>query len=29
VDAEVLAGVQFAIDAPYPDPSEVTEDVYV
>ncbi len=25
---EVESGVQFAIDAPYPDPSEVTEDVY-
>jgi pyruvate dehydrogenase E1 component alpha subunit len=24
----VEAGVQFALDAPYPDPSEVTEDVY-
>ena len=29
VDAEVLAGVDFALEAPYPDPSEVTEDVYV
>jgi acetoin:2,6-dichlorophenolindophenol oxidoreductase subunit alpha len=26
--AEVEAGVQFALDAPYPDPSQVTEDVY-
>jgi pyruvate dehydrogenase E1 component alpha subunit len=25
---EVEIGVQFAIDAPYPDPSQVTEDVY-
>jgi pyruvate dehydrogenase E1 component alpha subunit len=28
VQSEVEAGVQFAIEAPYPDPSEVTEDVY-
>jgi TPP-dependent pyruvate/acetoin dehydrogenase alpha subunit len=28
VKAEVEAGVQFAIDAPYPQPGEVTEDVY-
>jgi pyruvate dehydrogenase E1 component alpha subunit len=28
VEAEVSAGEQFALDAPYPDPSEVTEDVY-
>ncbi len=28
VKKEVEAGVQFAINAPYPDPSEVTEDVY-
>jgi pyruvate dehydrogenase E1 component alpha subunit len=28
VKSEVEAGVQFAIDAPYPDPSQVTEDVY-
>jgi TPP-dependent pyruvate/acetoin dehydrogenase alpha subunit len=28
VKAEVEAGVQFAIDTPYPQPSEVTEDVY-
>lgn len=28
VKAEVEAGMQFAINAPYPDPSEVTEDVY-
>ncbi len=28
VESEVEAGVKFAIDAPYPDPSEVTEDVY-
>ena len=28
VDVEVEAGVQFAINAPYPDISEVTEDVY-
>jgi len=29
VDAEVREGVDFALEAPYPDPSEVTEDVYV
>ncbi len=29
VAAEVEAGAQFAIDAPYPEKSEVTEDVYV
>jgi pyruvate dehydrogenase E1 component alpha subunit len=28
VEAEVQAGVQFALDAPYPDVSEVDEDVY-
>ena len=28
VKSEVEAGVQFAIDAPYPDLSQVTEDVY-
>ncbi len=28
VDAEVQAGVTFALEAPYPDPSEVTQDVY-
>ena len=28
VKSEVEAGVQFAIDAHYPDPSQVTEDVY-
>jgi acetoin:2,6-dichlorophenolindophenol oxidoreductase subunit alpha len=28
VRAEVAAGLQFALAAPYPDPSEVTEDVY-
>jgi pyruvate dehydrogenase E1 component alpha subunit len=28
VKAEVEAGVKFAIDAAYPDPSQVTEDVY-
>jgi len=28
VKSEVEAGVQFAIDATYPDPSQVTEDVY-
>jgi pyruvate dehydrogenase E1 component alpha subunit len=28
VKSEVESGVQFAIDAPYPDPSQVTEDVY-
>jgi TPP-dependent pyruvate/acetoin dehydrogenase alpha subunit len=28
VKAEVEAGVQFAINAPYPQPGEVTEDVY-
>jgi len=28
VKASVEAGVQFAIDAPYPDASQVTEDVY-
>jgi pyruvate dehydrogenase E1 component alpha subunit len=26
--AEVEAGVQFALDAPFPDPSQVTEDVF-
>jgi pyruvate dehydrogenase E1 component alpha subunit len=26
--AEVDAGVQFALDSPYPDPSQVTEDLY-
>ncbi len=26
--AEIETGVQFALDAPYPDPREVTEDVY-
>jgi acetoin:2,6-dichlorophenolindophenol oxidoreductase subunit alpha len=25
---EIEAGVQFALDAPYPDPSQVTEDLY-
>jgi TPP-dependent pyruvate/acetoin dehydrogenase alpha subunit len=29
VRAEVEAGEQFALNAPYPDPSEVTQDVYV
>ena len=28
VRAEITAGLQFALEAPYPDPSEVTEDVY-
>src|SRR3989442_5787068 len=28
VRAEVEAGVQFALDAPFPDPSEVYQDVY-
>ncbi|HEY0755150.1 MAG TPA: thiamine pyrophosphate-dependent dehydrogenase E1 component subunit alpha [Ktedonobacteraceae bacterium] len=28
IEAEVSAGEQFALDAPYPDPSEVTQDVY-
>jgi pyruvate dehydrogenase E1 component alpha subunit len=28
VSAEVAAGVQFALDAPYPDVSEVDQDVY-
>jgi pyruvate dehydrogenase E1 component alpha subunit len=28
VKTEVETGVQFAIDAPYPGPSQVTEDVY-
>lgn len=28
VRAEVEAGEEFALNAPYPDPSEVTEDVY-
>jgi len=28
VKAEIEAGIQFAIDAPYPDQSQVTEDVY-
>ena len=26
--AEIQAGVQFALDAPFPDPSQVTEDLY-
>jgi pyruvate dehydrogenase E1 component alpha subunit len=26
--AEIQAGVQFALDAPYPDASQVTEDLY-
>jgi len=26
--AEIAAGLQFALEAPYPDPGEVTEDVY-
>jgi acetoin:2,6-dichlorophenolindophenol oxidoreductase subunit alpha len=26
--AEIEAGVQFALDAPFPDPSQVTEDLY-
>jgi pyruvate dehydrogenase E1 component alpha subunit len=28
VQREIESGVQFALDAPYPDPSEVTQDVY-
>ena len=28
VKAEVEAGVQFALEAPYPDVRQVTEDVY-
>ncbi|HEY6408406.1 MAG TPA: ABC transporter substrate-binding protein, partial [Ktedonobacteraceae bacterium] len=28
VQAEVEAGEQFALDAPYPDPGEVEQDVY-
>ncbi|HET8606751.1 MAG TPA: thiamine pyrophosphate-dependent dehydrogenase E1 component subunit alpha [Gaiellaceae bacterium] len=28
VEAEVAAAVAYALDAPYPDPSEVTEDVF-
>ncbi len=28
VQAEIEAGEQFALDAPYPDPSEVDKDVY-
>jgi len=28
VDAEIQAGLQFALNAPYPDPSEVTQHVY-
>lgn len=28
IEAEVSAGEQFALNAPYPDPSEVTQDVY-
>ena len=28
VSSEVEAGAQFALDAPYPDPSEVDKDVY-
>jgi TPP-dependent pyruvate/acetoin dehydrogenase alpha subunit len=26
--AEVETGVKFGLDAPYPDPSQVTEDVF-
>ena len=26
--AEIEAAVRFALDAPFPDPSEVTEDVF-
>jgi hypothetical protein len=28
VKAEIDAGVQFALAAPYPDPRQVDEDVY-
>jgi TPP-dependent pyruvate/acetoin dehydrogenase alpha subunit len=28
VKAEIDSGVQFALAAPYPEPSEVDEDVY-
>jgi pyruvate dehydrogenase E1 component alpha subunit len=28
VEAEVAAAVAYALDAPYPDPSEVTDDVF-
>jgi pyruvate dehydrogenase E1 component alpha subunit len=28
VRAEIAAGVKFALEAPYPDPSEVTQNVY-
>ncbi|HYM92123.1 MAG TPA: thiamine pyrophosphate-dependent enzyme, partial [bacterium] len=28
VRAEIAAGVQFALEAPYPDPGEVTQNVY-
>jgi pyruvate dehydrogenase E1 component alpha subunit len=28
VKAEIDAGVRYALDAPFPEPSEVTEDVY-
>ncbi len=28
IEADVAAAVQYALDAPYPDPSEVTEDVF-
>jgi TPP-dependent pyruvate/acetoin dehydrogenase alpha subunit len=28
VQAEIDAGVQFALAAPYPEPGEVDEDVY-
>jgi hypothetical protein len=28
VQEEIERGVQLAIDAPYPDPSEVTNDVF-
>ena len=28
VEAEVAAAVEYALTAPYPDPGEVTEDVY-
>ena len=26
--AQIDSGLQFALDAPFPDPSEVTEDLY-
>ncbi len=28
VEREIVAAVEFALEAPFPDPSEVTEHVY-